>query len=88
MDHDFCIPPDNCTKVMAGKGLFIQLVSDNINDVPIPDEPGQATSSMTFGILKKAQALGDYQALKEVDRRVIRFSVGGDIEGAILRLTQ
>lgn len=56
----------------AGKGRFIQLVSENEIDVSIPDVPGEPMSSMTFGILKHAQALGDYQALKDAGRRVIR----------------
>jgi hypothetical protein len=62
----------------AGNGLYIQLVSDNLNDVPIPDETGGDHASMTFGILKKAQALGDYQALVDAGRRVLRIDVGTD----------
>lgn len=70
----------------AGRGLFIQLVSENQTDVPIPDEPGNNTSSMTFGVLKIAQAMGDFQALSDVHRRAIRFLIRGDIPGAIRRL--
>lgn len=57
----------------AGKGLFIQLTAGNVTDVPIPDEAGQPESSLSFGVLKLAQALGDYQALRDVGRRVIRL---------------
>ncbi|NLF67268.1 MAG: bifunctional transaldolase/phosoglucose isomerase [Chloroflexi bacterium] len=57
----------------AGDGLFIQLTTEAVPDVPIPDEPGEPASSLTFGILKMAQALGDAEALKEAGRPVIRF---------------
>jgi len=63
----------------AGRGLFIQFTADDTQDVPIPDEAGLPKSSITFGVLKMAQALGDYQALLNVGRRVICFHLG--IEG-------
>jgi hypothetical protein len=62
----------------SGNGLFIQFVSDAVEDVAIPDEAGAAASSMTFNVLKKAQALGDAQALLDNHRRVIAFEVGID----------
>ncbi|MDF1514145.1 MAG: hypothetical protein P1S60_10090, partial [Anaerolineae bacterium] len=71
----------------AGNGLFVQLVSQNVKDLAIPDEPGERQSSMSFAVLKRAQALGDYQALLDVGRRVIRFLMpGDDIESAIQQL--
>jgi len=63
----------------GGIGLFIQLTSEPENDLPIPDEAGETASSMTFGILKLAQALGDAKALQEVNRRLIRFHLGKDV---------
>ncbi|MCS7259806.1 MAG: glucose-6-phosphate isomerase [Anaerolineae bacterium] len=57
----------------AGKGLFIQLTAEGVPDLPIPDEAGQPEASLRFGVLKMAQALGDYQALRAVGRRVIRL---------------
>jgi glucose-6-phosphate isomerase len=56
-----------------GAGLFIQITAADHEDAPIPDEPGEPSSSITFGILKAAQALGDRQALINGGRRVIRF---------------
>ncbi|MDX1663276.1 MAG: bifunctional transaldolase/phosoglucose isomerase [Candidatus Promineifilaceae bacterium] len=56
-----------------GHGLFIQLTTEPLQDLPIPDAPGTTESSITFGVLKMAQALGDAQALQEAGRRVIRF---------------
>lgn len=62
-----------------GNGLFIQFVSDATQDVPIPDVAGQAGSSMTFGVLKLAQALGDAAALRAENRRIIRFHLSGNL---------
>ena len=47
----------------AGNGLFIQFTSTPQNDLAIPDNPADNRSSITFGILKSAQALGDRKAL-------------------------
>jgi hypothetical protein len=57
----------------SGNGLFIQLTQDNTLDVDIPDDIGKEESSLTFGALKAAQAQGDWQALKDAGRRIIRF---------------
>ncbi|MCX5828247.1 MAG: transaldolase, partial [Deltaproteobacteria bacterium] len=56
-----------------GAGLFIQITAADPEDAPIPDEPGQSSSSVTFGALKAAQAMGDRQALLNSGRRVIRL---------------
>jgi hypothetical protein len=71
----------------AGNGLFVQLTADDAQNVPIPDEAGEAASSMMFGVLKEAQALGDRQALIDAGRRVIRFDLGNDVVAGIARLT-
>ena len=57
----------------AGKGFFIQFSAEMPEDVPIPDEPDRPDSSMTFGVLKTAQMLGDRQALRAVGRSVLAF---------------
>ena len=57
----------------SGNGLFIQLTADDLIDVDIPDNFGAENSTLTFGTLKAAQALGDWQALIDAGRRVIRF---------------
>ncbi len=70
----------------AGKGLFIQFTADDGQDAAIPDEAGAADSSMTFGVVKAAQALGDRQALLEAGRRVIRFHLGSEVVAGLERL--
>jgi len=68
----------------AGNGLFIQITCENSEEIPIPDEAGSRESSISFGILKTSQALGDWQALKDAGRTVLRLHVGDeDISGAI-----
>jgi len=57
----------------SGNGLFIQLTAENLIDVNIPDNFGADNSTLTFGTLKAAQAEGDWQALIDARRRVIRF---------------
>jgi hypothetical protein len=63
----------------SGNGLFIQLTGDNQHDLNIPDGPLENTSTVTFGILKTAQYLGDYEALKNAGRDVVRIDLGPDI---------
>ncbi len=72
----------------AGNGLFIQFVADAPQDVPIPDEAGSDASAMPFGVLIRAQALGDGQALQEAGRPLIRFDLTGDVPGGIRALMQ
>jgi hypothetical protein len=72
----------------GGRGLFIQITADNEEDVPIPDEPGAASSSMTFRVLEAAQAMGDRQALLARGRRVLRLHLGPDIIGRLALLTE
>jgi glucose-6-phosphate isomerase len=73
----------------AGKGLFIQITCNDVQDLPIPDEAGSDNSSMTFGILKAAQAIGDAAALKAAGRKLIRLHIAGsNIPSAIEVITE
>jgi glucose-6-phosphate isomerase len=72
----------------AGHGLFIQFISDMKEDLPIPDKPGSDKSSISFGTLKNAQALGDRQALLDNNRRVIKFNLGKDVDKSLEFLTK
>lgn len=53
----------------GNKGLFIQITHTPAAEVEIPGEP------YTFATLITAQAQGDYNALKENNRRLIRFHI-------------
>ncbi|HLA04377.1 MAG TPA: hypothetical protein VJZ16_00195, partial [Syntrophales bacterium] len=70
----------------GGRGLFIQITADDARDAAIPDEMGKPGSSVTFGVLKAAQALGDRQALSSAGRRVIRFHLGKDVTAGLQKL--
>ena len=61
-------------------GVFIQITSGDINDIDIPGE------KFTFGVLKQAQALGDFESLASRHRRAIRVDLGGDVEKGLRRL--
>ncbi|MBI3320775.1 MAG: glucose-6-phosphate isomerase [Candidatus Omnitrophica bacterium] len=47
-------------------GFLVLLTAEECLDLPIPGEP------MTFGVLKQAQALGDFQAMQQRGRRILR----------------
>lgn len=53
-------------------GLFFQLTARDAVDISIPGKP------YTFGIFKRAQALGDLEALTRHGRRVMRVDLGDD----------
>ena len=72
----------------GGRGLFLQLVSESSLDIPIPEEAGSDVSSFTFGTLKKAQALGDREALKRAGRKVISLFFSGNSEEKIRALRE
>ena len=72
----------------AGTGNFIQMTSEDERDVGIPDEAGSADSSLSFGTLKLAQAMGDREALEGLGRRVVRIHINGDLEGGLNRLLE
>ncbi len=61
-------------------GLFIQITADHKEDLPIPGE------SCTFGVLADAQAMGDFQILQSLGRRVIRIHLGSGDGKAISKL--
>lgn len=65
-------------------GLFLQLVDEPDTDIPVPE------SEYTFGRLIQAQSIGDFLALKERGRRILRIKFTGsslkgleDLEAAI-----
>jgi len=62
-------------------GVFLQLVGDDPDDLPIPGE------KFTFGVLKQAQALGDFQALRNHGRRVLRVQAR-DVAQGLARIGQ
>ncbi len=62
------------------RGLFLVLTADDAADLPIPGEP------CTFGVLKRAQALGDVEAMRQRGRRLLHLHLGRDPERAMRQL--
>ncbi len=56
------------------EGVFIQITSDDPIDLPVP---GQKYS---FGVVKTAQARGDFRVLVERDRRALHVHLGRNFE--------
>ncbi|MCK9363224.1 MAG: hypothetical protein M0P74_06445 [Syntrophales bacterium] len=72
----------------SGRGLFVQFTADDSEDAPVPEAMGSTESALTFGVLKKAQALGDLQALTKAGRKIIRIHFHGNPAQGIDRLTK
>jgi transaldolase/glucose-6-phosphate isomerase len=58
----------------AANGFFVEITADDTEDVAIPGE------DYSFGTLKSAQAQGDYEALKQKGRPVIRVHLASESE--------
>ncbi len=61
-------------------GVFIQVTADDARDVEISGEP------FTFGVLKQAQALGDFESLASRHRRAIRVHLGHNVIAGLAQL--
>jgi transaldolase/glucose-6-phosphate isomerase len=61
-------------------GVFLQITADDAKDLPVP---GQKAS---FGIIKAAQARGDFDVLTERGRRALRVHLKGDLKPALAAL--
>lgn len=64
----------------SDSGLFLQVTSEDINDIEVPGE------KFSFGVLKHAQELGDFEALSNRQRRVARIDLGRDVEKGLRRV--
>jgi transaldolase/glucose-6-phosphate isomerase len=58
-------------------GVFLQITCDDARDLKIPGRKA------TFGIVKAAQARGDFQVLAERGRRALRVHLGADVAGGL-----
>jgi transaldolase/glucose-6-phosphate isomerase len=54
-------------------GVFLQITADDVKDLPVP---GQKAS---FGVIKAAQARGDFGVLTERGRRALRVHLKGNL---------
>jgi transaldolase / glucose-6-phosphate isomerase len=63
-------------------GVFLQLTAADSPDVPLPGE------AFTFGVLKEAQALGDFESLAKRGRRAIRVELGSNLTAGLEELLE
>jgi transaldolase/glucose-6-phosphate isomerase len=63
-------------------GLFVQIVRNEAQDIDIP------ARGYSFGVLKAAQALGDWQALTNAGRRVVCINIGADVSAGLAELSR
>jgi glucose-6-phosphate isomerase len=70
----------------GGNGLFIQLTENKLTDLPIPDEAGKESSTMTFDALIDAQSLGDMEALLNENRKVLKINFTKPFEQWVIEL--
>jgi transaldolase/glucose-6-phosphate isomerase len=61
-------------------GVFLQITCDDPKDLTVPG------AKYTFGVVKAAQARGDFQVLVERGRRALRAHVGGDLTKGLATL--
>lgn len=61
-------------------GVFLQITCNDAIDLPVPGQ------KYTFGVVKVAQARGDFQVLAERNRRVLRVHLEADVGAGLTTL--
>ncbi|MCI2078488.1 MAG: bifunctional transaldolase/phosoglucose isomerase [Acetobacter peroxydans] len=61
-------------------GVFLQITADDAHDLPVPG------TRYTFGVVKAAQARGDFDVLVERKRRALRVHIHGDLHEGLAAL--
>ena len=61
-------------------GVFLQITCDDAVDLPVPGQ------KYTFGVVKAAQARGDFEVLAQRGRRALRVHLGPNVDPAIQTL--
>jgi len=65
----------------ADNGVFLQITSDDTVDVPVPGQ------QYTFGVVKAAQARGDFQVLLDRGRRALRVHLA-DVDSGLKHIIE
>ncbi len=58
-------------------GVFLQITCDDAQDLPVPGQ------KYTFGVVKAAQARGDFEVLAERGRRALRIHIVGGLDAGL-----
>jgi hypothetical protein len=63
-------------------GVFLQVTCDDAQDLAVPGQ------KYTFGIVKAAQARGDFAVLAERNRRALRIHLDSDVKSGLGKLAE
>jgi transaldolase/glucose-6-phosphate isomerase len=63
-------------------GVFLQITCDDASDLPVPGQ------KYTFGVVKAAQARGDFAVLAERGRRALRVHLGKNLKSGLQALSR
>jgi transaldolase/glucose-6-phosphate isomerase len=63
-------------------GVFLQITCDDTEDLPVPGQ------KYTFGVVKAAQARGDFEVLAERGRRALRIHISGNLDAGLAALSR
>ena len=63
-------------------GVFLQITCDNAADLAVPGE------TYSFGVVKTAQARGDFRVLRACGQSVLRVHLSADVKAGLQRLSQ
>jgi transaldolase/glucose-6-phosphate isomerase len=66
----------------SNTGVFLQVTCDDSTDLSVPGR------KYTFGVVKAAQARGDFEVLVERDRRALRVHLPGDVKAGLAKLQE
>jgi len=69
-----------CFKGGPPSGVFLQITADDAADLPVPGAP------YSFGVVKAAQARGDFGVLEDRARRALRVHITGDLATGLATL--
>jgi transaldolase / glucose-6-phosphate isomerase len=61
-------------------GVFLQITCDDAQDLPVPGQ------KYTFGVVKAAQARGDFAVLADRNRSALRVHLGPDVKAGLAKL--
>jgi transaldolase/glucose-6-phosphate isomerase len=62
-------------------GVFLQITFDDAEDLSVPEQ------KYTFGVVKAAQARGDFEVLAQRGRRALRVHLGVDVKAGLAQLS-
>ena len=64
-----------------GSGVFLQITCDDAEDLAVPGQ------KYTFGVVKAAQARGDFRVLLDRERRALRVHLAADVQAGLEKLS-